>query len=325
MSPLPWQAAVWQRLCEVANRDRLGHALLLTGAAGLGKLSLAQLFRRYLLCEQPDTVAQQPCGVCRACQLSAVGNHPDAMDVTVEAGKQHISVDQVRELCQRMMRTTHGHQGRVICLYPAESMTQNAANSLLKTLEEPPPNSVFLLLSQRWSVLPLTIVSRCQRIHCPVPTNADALRWLQSQHPSASAHWQYALDYAAGAPLRASSLLASSEWERHQEWLSRWQAVSEGRQLPTEAAEAILPKKTDQRLALFKQLLRWWLTALALMIKDQALNKALPAWLQAKSGHDLQAFYQRVFRVLQEVDQVALNAQLQLEVLFISWQYGEED
>jgi DNA polymerase III subunit delta' len=325
MSVLPWQTAVWQRLCEVADRNRLGHALLLTGVAGLGKLSLAQLFRRYLLCEQPNTTTQQACGVCRACQLSAANHHPDAMDVTPEEGKQHISVDQIRALCQRMMRTTHGHQGRVVCLYPAESMTQNAANSLLKTLEEPPPNSVFLLLSQRWSVLPPTIVSRCQRLHCPLPNDEEALQWLQSQNPDDAEHWQYALDYAAGAPLTASTLLTSGEWKRHQEWLARWQAVSEGQQLPTAAAEAMLPKKTDQRLAVFKHLLRWWLTALALMIKNQALKKECPAWWQGKSAHDLQVFYQRLFTVFQQVDQVALNAQLQLEALLITWQYGEEE
>lgn len=195
-----WNRPLWNTVLERRRRGAMPHALLLAGPAGLGKRAFAAALAAWLLCEQPGDAA---CGRCRACLLVAAGSHPDRVEVNLEFrddGKtlrSELVVDQIRVLSQRLSMTAQfgGHQ--VALIDPADLMNASAANALLKTLEEPGPGTVMLLVSDQFSRLPATIRSRCQRLDFVLPNAAEAMAWLKSQGVDGAAQ---ALEAAAGNP-----------------------------------------------------------------------------------------------------------------------------
>ena len=137
---------------EFRNRlqsDRLAHAFLLSGQTGTGKQGLVMEMAAALLCLEKSLPA---CGSCRSCQLLASGAHPDFRILSFELNdkgklRSEIVIDQVRELISFLQLTTTISEKKVALIQPAEAMNKNAANALLKTLEEPPGDAVILLLS----------------------------------------------------------------------------------------------------------------------------------------------------------------------------------
>ncbi len=203
------------------------HALLFHGAEGTGKSDFIESFAQALLCENalPDGHA---CGSCISCGWFSQGNHPDYRRVRPEAledeppegeegegeGKKakasktpskEIKIDQIRALADFMNISTHRQGLRVVVVYPAEALNMPASNALLKTLEEPPPNTVFLLASNSLDRLLPTILSRCRKFGLPMPDHATATAWLNAQGLADADSW---LREQGGAPLAA---LAQSE------------------------------------------------------------------------------------------------------------------
>jgi DNA polymerase III subunit delta' len=208
MNIYPWHNNVWSRIMN--QKARLPHAMLLHGRAGTGKLDFAKLFSKSLLCESP--VEQQACGVCAKCLWFDEGGHPDFKLIGPEDGetsdeaskkkvtkKTQISVDQIRQLIQMLSLSNHDTTGlRVVLIHPAETLNTASANALLKVLEEPPQNTIFILVTHLIRRLLPTIVSRCQAIAMPLPEKATAIEWLKSQQIEDA---ETLLDYYAGAPL----------------------------------------------------------------------------------------------------------------------------
>jgi DNA polymerase-3 subunit delta' len=217
----PWQQDAWTRL--QAMRARLPHAILFHGPAGIGKADFIEAFAQALLCENvmPDGHA---CGTCASCGWFAQGNHPDYRRVRPEAleddvpaaegeegsaeekktksksASKEIKIEQVRALADFMNISTHRQGLRVVVLYPAESLNMPASNALLKTLEEPPAGTVFLLASNGLDRLLPTILSRCRKFALPMPDHAEALAWLEAQGVNDADGW---LREQGGAPLAA--------------------------------------------------------------------------------------------------------------------------
>jgi DNA polymerase-3 subunit delta' len=217
----PWQEDAWTRL--QAMRARLPHAILFHGPAGVGKAGFIEAFAQALLCEnvRPDGHA---CGACASCGWFAQGNHPDYRRVRPEAleddapaaegedapaedkktktktASKEIKIEQVRALADFMNISTHRQGLRVVVLYPAEALNMPASNALLKTLEEPPPGTVFLLASNGLDRLLPTILSRCRKFALPMPGHAQALAWLEAQGVVDADGW---LREQGGAPLAA--------------------------------------------------------------------------------------------------------------------------
>jgi DNA polymerase-3 subunit delta' len=209
---LPWHQQPWATLLRTPTR--LAHALLLTGQPGLGKQQFAERLARALLCAKPAGTAEA-CGACRQCHLLAAGTHPDLARVEpLEEGKA-ITVDQVRALAEFVTTRPHSAARKVTIICPAESMNINAANSLLKLLEEPPLGNVFILVSDRPAMLPATVRSRCQRVDFRVPARDAALSWLTAQGVAAE-QAPILLNLTGGAPLQA---LAESDFLREREGL----------------------------------------------------------------------------------------------------------
>jgi len=211
----PWLNSAWEALAQ--RRSALPHALLIHGPPGLGKTVLARTFAQSLLCEAP-AAGGFPCGGCPACGWFALGNHPDFRIVEPEAlsesaatdgepqakagaaPSRQIKVDQVRDLQGFLAVGTHRGGARVILVRPAEAMNAATANALLKSLEEPPPRTLFLLVSSAPDRLLPTVRSRCQRIAVTAAALETALPWLAGQGLKDP---ESRLRYAGRAPLAA--------------------------------------------------------------------------------------------------------------------------
>ncbi len=199
----PWLHGAWQALLERHATGRLPHALLLQGQAGIGKHRLASRLARRLLCTAVD-VAEEPCGECRGCRLVLSGAHPDwrRAEPDPEKRRPNIPVDAIRALIGFVSLSSQYGGCRVAVIGLGDAMNAAAANSLLKTLEEPPGECFLILVTARPARLPATLRSRCQRVDLRPPAEADALAWLRERVEAPEA----LLALAGGAPYAALAL-----------------------------------------------------------------------------------------------------------------------
>lgn len=217
----------------LAQKAQLAHALLVKGPRGIGKRDFGMALAQALLCEKPAADGAA-CGQCRACNWFATGAHPDFRvlapvtedDVeaeTAEGGKKAkpspwISIEQVRELQDFVHVSSHRGGRKIILVCPAEALNVNAANALLKSLEEPPAQTQFILISHRPHRLPRTIVSRCRQLNLREPDPAVALQWLSGQ---GVADPEIALAQCSGAPLQALAASESGELAGRRDFLAQ--------------------------------------------------------------------------------------------------------
>ncbi len=221
MTALPWHRAALTRL--LSDRARLPHALLIHGPAGIGKVEFSRALAAGALCEAPREGLA--CGQCPSCHWFSQGNHPDLREIVPEAAAEDeeeaqgesakekaksvvIKIDQVRAVADFVALTTHRAGYRVLLLHPAEALHPNAANALLKTLEEPPPHTLILLVTSYPARLLPTIRSRCRLLALPMPEPKEAVQWLRDQGVDDA---QAALAAAGGAPLLARDLARPEE------------------------------------------------------------------------------------------------------------------
>lgn len=198
----PWLASAYRDLAARMDQLRFPHGILLNAAQGGGKSAFAHALANRLLCQSPS--AHSPCGECRSCQLIASRTHPDLLWLEPEAAERPvIKVDQVRAVTDELVLASHSGGRRVAVIDPADCLNTQAANSLLKTLEEPPSGVVLVLVAARLARLPATIRSRCQVVTLPLPSRENAEQWLRARHRSDAIDL---LGMAQGAPLQAVSL-----------------------------------------------------------------------------------------------------------------------
>jgi DNA polymerase-3 subunit delta' len=255
----PWLEAAWHSLDARIRQARLPHALLVAGAAGMGKRDLAQALAARLLCTAPDA-AGFACGRCRGCVLSAAGSHPDRVHVTLEArddGKlrSEITVEQIRGLSQHLSMTPQLGGVQVALIDPADAMNVSAANALLKTLEEPSSNTVMILVSDQPSRLPATIRSRCQRVDARFPSRPAAMAWLDSKGVT-STDAARALDFAAGNPGYAVELAAPARRGVLVEVLTTLEALLTRKAQTADIALRWTREDAGERLAFVAQVVR---------------------------------------------------------------------
>ncbi len=196
----PWQHEQWSSFVRMMGSDTLPHAILLSGPDGVGKHHFARNLTYAILCLQPNETGAA-CGQCKHCLLMEANTYPDFVHVMPEEDKKTISIDEIRELISKLHLTRHFDAKKVALIEYADSMNTNAANALLKTLEEPPEETIIVLVSSAPLKLPATIRSRCQFVPFHSPTQEQALEWLQST--STDVEWEPLLRVAQGAPLKA--------------------------------------------------------------------------------------------------------------------------
>lgn len=210
--PYAWQSQQWQRLVQLAADQKIPHALILSGHQGVGKRHFAEAIGYFLLCRSP--VNKVPCGRCKGCELNQAGTHPDLFFLEPEDGSRVIKIDQVRKLTEFVAKTSQQGGVKIALINPAEALNINAANALLKSLEEPSGDTVLLLVTQAPTQVMATIRSRCQQMQFGLPSTEESLAWLE---PLAVGHDpQYLLDSVGGAPLAALQLLEDDTLEQLQ-------------------------------------------------------------------------------------------------------------
>lgn len=320
MMPYPWQMPLWQQLSARRADNRMPHALLLDGPAGLGKRHFAECLARALLCTSPGE-AGRACGHCRSCQLAQAGSHPDRLIVEPEAPGKQIVVDQIRGVGEFQVLTRKHAPHKVITIAAAENMNANAANSLLKNLEEPSAGTVLLLIAERRVQLPATVRSRCQRLTFAVPPREAVQSWLAPQLAD-PAQAELLLALSQGSPLVALALAQGDTLAQRAAVFGQWIGVAQGDTPPLSAAADFL--KRDLR-----QLLSWCLGWTADLVRLRAAGAAavlqnpdLRAPLQDLTNRldlpQLLEFHDRVRNALR-LAPTSVNDQLLVEDLLVAW------
>jgi len=211
-SVAPWLQALWESV-DLANCP---NAILLHGQSGIGKFAFGLELAKSLLCESADR-SSRPCNQCEACHWFNTGNHPDFIALVPETHrkllphadyesdespkksksvrddsdgeasekkeKKNISIEETRSAIESLSIGSHRGGNRVILIYPLEMLRSDSANTLLKSLEEPPENTIFILLADRLDRVLPTIRSRCRLLAAPRPEREQGLAWLRSELP----------------------------------------------------------------------------------------------------------------------------------------------
>jgi len=207
------------------SAEAVPQGLLFTGEEGIGKEKTARAFAAALICRSPGE--DGACGVCPDCRLLSSASHPNFRALSPES--DFLKISEIRALQEELALKAFSDRPRAAILCPADRMTPQAANALLKTLEEPPPGAHLILVAHRIAGMMPTIVSRCQKVpFFPLP--AEAVAKILSLHPEVGAGYPAALLRLAGAvsggsPGRALSLLPGLSEERER-WLSLFTELS---------------------------------------------------------------------------------------------------
>ena len=315
----PWLEPYRLTVATALAQGRLPHALLLTGLQGVGKCVLAEAIAGQLLCTAA-TLETGPCGRCAACAQINAGSHPDYIKVQLEEDASVIKVDQIRWLAEKLSFSSHQGGYKVAVLDPADKMNINAANSLLKTLEEPSDNTVLVLVCERASQLPPTVRSRCQQLKVDVPGQDTALQSLAGQGISDSAETY--LHMAHGAPLEALKQARADSIEARRKHFDTLVDILDGRTAPL--ATALLWSKEDDM-----QGIRWmrdWLMDLLRIAMTGQTGGVRSADLLDRLVRLARRLDSRVlFAQLDQINRVlglatgSLNRQLLTEDILLAW------
>ncbi len=313
-------------LLQAALRhNRLAHAYLFHGQVGIGKYLTAMRLAQALNCEQPPTSDNQDsCGACRSCRQIAARTHPDytVIEPDPEATTPQIKIEHIRAIEQQFVYRPLVGERKICLIDDADRMTIGAANALLKTLEEPPGHSLFILVSSRPHALPITIRSRCQslRFTPPARTQVEAAVILKRELPPDDARLLAVL--ADGRIGEALTMKVADVRTRQQEY---WAIVEPGSLRSSTAilstAESLA--KADRGEELLGWLTRWIRDLILVCVggdQDQILHLDQLADLQHYAGRaDVDALL-NLLREIERLEQQAtrhLNMQMALETTLL--------
>jgi len=326
--PYPWQQPYWQSFLQQYEQQRLPHAMLLSGQKGVGKWHFAHTIADFLLCAAPRSGLA--CGECRSCKLNHSSTHPDKSVIIPEESGKQIKIDQIRQLSARIASTSQQGGRKVIILGPVEKLNTNAANALLKNLEEPSKDTFFILYSHVASGVIATIRSRCQLFAMPAPDKPESIQWLQDL--GFSENIETALDMSANSPLLAKSLLDNDELIEHlQQFLLALLEVGE------QGSKQLVPNLVLVKAWLdidLISLLEWWVQLICLSIKglhrpdgniniESTLFGSMRTIKTVVSSCNQQWLFRFVDKLLLSKQQLLRganpNKQLLLEELLLDW------
>lgn len=326
---LPWHQEPWTNTLAQIDSGTAPHAYMISAQAASGKRFFADMLAQRLLCHRP--LPQSACGNCTACLLSAAGNNPDLIVVKPLEKSKVIRIEQIRDLKQFIEISSHSFGKRIIIIDTAETLNISSANALLKGLEEPPQDAVFLILSDRPKAVMATISSRCRSLKLGTPGASQATDWLAAQVPTASSEdIEFALDYAQGRVFKALTMLEEETKSLHENIGKDLLQVIRQQTRATQVATRY--QKTNCAEVL--NILIYWLSALSKFqvtgqrqhVKGQALLEAAQLLPREEVRNDQQArglmtLYRNVVEAQTQVAGVSNpNLQLLLEDLLMQLQ-----
>ncbi len=318
----PWQKKAWQQLMAMLEQQRMPHGLLISGNKGTGLQHLANCLSMRLLCLEPGD-SEIACGRCQSCQLFQAGSHPDIKLLEPEEEGKQIRIAQVRELIEYVSLKSFSSRNKIAILHPADAMNRATANALLKTLEEPPEQSMLILLSSSPDRLPITIRSRCQQIEIKPALDEATVNWLQQQQSSDVAP-ELLLHLADGGPLRALNMLDDELFQHRQAMLSELKQLQAEKLNPVALANDWQNLGCERVIIMLMRFLQDLVRMKLLQDKAKLLNSDLKQDLQAMVNTlDLLKML-RIYGFLQEKYQQAsgpmnYNPLALLEEIVIYW------
>ncbi len=315
----PWHQPALSLLNGQLHSGKLAHALMFVGPQGLAKYELALSYGQSVLCQtRLDSGAF--CGNCRSCQLYRAKTHPDAFFYGLLEGKKQLSIDQIRELSDRLQLTSQFGEHKVAIIDRAETMTIAACNALLKTLEEPSAGSVIILVVSRADRLPTTIRSRCQLIPFSVPDSTQTSTWLNSVGNCSQETINLAMEASGGMPLIAQSLIQSESLLDFNRVCEQLMAIAAQKQDPV----AIAMDWADADIVLYINWIYHWLLDLAKLrllprnSVSQSTNRIQLTKLQNFESTQIFAMLDKLNQV-RRLTETNVNRQSLAEELLIYW------
>lgn len=326
----PWQTEQWQQVVSYLSATRLAHAILLSGPAAIGKLDFCLAFIQRLNCTRP-TIDDLACGECKNCHLFKAKTHPDIrlinvddeinQDKKTQNKLEQVKVDDIRDINQFMTLSRQQGAFKIVCINHAETMNINAANALLKTLEEPSENAILFLITHRADALLPTIRSRCQTWKFNLPNEQQSLRWLSNQQEHDD--WQTLLKVASKRPLMALDLHRSGLGENRSNYYKDLSRFLQGKTKVTKLSA----KHQDENL---ERLVAWqqaWCTDLIrchydiepVTLENPDIRRSLHSLVGRVDLHSLFRFMDKLVE-LRRFSNAPLNKRLFIEDMLIRCQ-----
>jgi DNA polymerase III subunit delta' len=317
---LIWQQKYWDLLCRYSKQKRLPQALLITGAKGLGKHQLANQFAHALLCSNPQATGFN-CGLCDACLLIKADTHPDLIYIKPEEEKTTISIKQIRQLVTDANLKPQFEGYRVAIINPADVMTPSASNAFLKCLEEPNERTLFVLITDKPSKLPATIISRCQKLALTLPERELMLDWLNGQgiHDSQ----ETLLNLVGRSILTAQQITDDTLLKQRTDCFNDWMAIAKHKGYP--AIISVKWQKLPETV-----LLNWLISWITDLIKcaagsdhEQLCNRDMTSPTQELAQRlNLKGFYGLYDQLLssRRLLTTQVNFQVMIEEILVQWQ-----
>ena len=317
----PWFKDAWIAIHE---NKKLPHALIFKGKEGIGKYNFAIKFAKSYLCQKPLS-NHLPCEACSSCEwfpdshpdfkhIAPIENEDDESLKRKTVRKKNILIDQIRELSEYLELSVHQEKGRrIVLIEPADSLNQAASNALLKILEEPPENTLFILVTSQTQKLIATIRSRCQLLDLRGPSLDEARSFLIDQKIT---HEDSLLSYTGGSPFNAIK-----ELENQSERETIIQLLSQGHNIDiTRINYAILTQGLDWTLNMIQK----WVFDLLLSLHTQQnyyfKNEEKRIHSQAKQINlDSLLLFVNELNELKKIATHPINQDLQLQNIFIKY------
>ena len=317
---LPWQQKNWDLLCSYSKQGRIPQALLITGASGLGKHSLANQFAYSLLCSSLQDNGPC-CGHCNSCLLIKANTHPDLIHIKPDEEKTTISINQIRQVVSDTYLKPQFEAYRVVIISPADVMTAQAANAFLKCLEEPTERTVFILIADKPHKLPATIISRCQKLSVMLPDRQMLYGWLKGQ--GIHNNQETLLNLVRGSILTMQQITNNDLLRQRTDCFNDWLTLAKHASHPTIVSEK-WQKLPDT------ELINWLISWIVDLIKctrhinheqlcNQDMAKSLQELAQQLNLKRLYGLYDRALTSRRQLG-TQVNFQMMLEEILVQWQ-----
>lgn len=309
-----WFSAAVAEVNAAVAAQRLAHGILIHEDPGAGGMQLARWIAQRLNCAAP-TVA--PCGECQSCKWVEENQHPDVTLLSPEEGSEYIKVEPVRDLIADLALTAHGRGYKVAILSPADTLYPNAANSLLKTLEEPPPRTVLMLVTSRPARLLPTLRSRCSRLRLPGPARAQAAQFLAAARGAGP--WEEALAATGAGPFALLDADPGALADLRADTLRTLRDIGSGNLQPPAVADKWARGELATRLACVES----WVT-------DRILESTANRDVTHLSGSGLAPNICRLFelsdavRDMRKLSHTSINKTMAVEALLWKWAAGKQ-
>lgn len=311
MISLPsWLDQSYQQAQHWRRSGKFHHALLITGENGIGQHVFADALARLLLCENS---ASAPCGHCHSCNVAAADTHPDLL--SLDGRESTIKVDSVRQVVAKVANKPQLGFSKVVVIYDAHQMNVNAANAILKALEEPPSATFFVLTSNASRALMPTILSRCQRVNLPKPFAAQVSEWLYQESKTDVSQ----LMWFSQTPFHLLALAESPSFDMLQKLPERLASWLKGQTRTDELAQTLNKDHVydfvDGLSALLTSAVRYTASGYC----DQTILPTVEALLTRYDLYRLMDFIQRLALLKSQLDKTHLNPTIQIIGELNSW------